>query len=86
MSSLGALPVQHQLVLRIADVDAIGTRIRCARVGAWGGAVWVVAGPFFLLVTSAEAVREVVLVRVSAELALGARTDLLHRQSVSAYS
>lgn len=82
MRTLWALPVQHQLVLRIADIDAGAVGVRRARVGARGRAEWVVAGPPLLL-AGAETVGKPVLVRVTTELALGAWTDLLDRVSVN---
>lgn len=86
MRSLGAPSIEHKLVLRIADVDAsIIVRARvCARVRADG----VSTGPFVFMSLLAlaglgEAVRQVVGVRVLANLIGTARADLLDKGLVS---
>lgn len=82
MRSLGAPPIQHKLVLRIADIDAsIVVRARvCARVRADG----VATSPFLFvrllaLAGLGEAVRQVVGVGVLANLVVAARPDLLDK-------
>lgn len=69
-----ALPVEHELVLRVADINP--ALVPVARVRAGRGAVRGRAAALLLLV-GAEAVRQVVLVRVAAVVSLGAGSDLL---------
>lgn len=84
--SLGAPPIEHKLVLRIADVDTsivvragVGTRVR---------ADWVITSTLVFmsllaLAGLAEAVRQVVGVGVLANLIGTTRADLLNKKLVS---